>query len=149
GHGQPALQHEGRSEMNPFLIILGGFGLVIVVSIIRSIRIVPAQTVQIVERLGKYANSLNSDFNVLVPFIDKVRYGHSLKGQAIDVPVQTCFTQDNVRIEVDGVLYFRVVDPKKASYGITDFRVGTIQLAQTTMRSVIGRLVLDKTFEER
>ncbi len=135
--------------MNPLIIIVTGIGLFVVVSLMRSIRIVPAQTVQIVERLGKYAGTLSNGFHVLVPFIDKVRYSQNLKEQAIDVPVQTCFTLDNVRIEVDGVLYFKVVDPKKASYGITDFKVGTIQLAQTTMRSVIGRLELDKTFEER
>jgi len=135
--------------MNPLTIIFLGLGLVAFVSIVRSIRIVPAQTVQIVERLGKYTKTLSNGFHVLVPFIDKVRYSQNLKEQAIDVPVQTCFTQDNVRIAVDGVLYFKVTDPAKASYGITDFRVGTIQLAQTTMRSVIGRMELDKTFEER
>jgi regulator of protease activity HflC (stomatin/prohibitin superfamily) len=135
--------------MTPFTIIFLGIGLVAFISIVRSIRIVPAQTVQIVERLGKYTKTLSNGFHVLVPFIDKVRYSQNLKEQAIDVPVQTCFTQDNVRIAVDGVLYFKVTDPVKASYGITDFQVGTIQLAQTTMRSVIGRLELDKTFEER
>lgn len=133
----------------PLLIILGALGALVVISIVRSFRVVPAQSVQIVERLGKYANTLTSGFHLLVPFIDKVRYIHSLKEHAVDVPVQTCFTQDNVKIAVDGVLYYKVVDPKKASYGITDFKIGTIQLAQTTMRSVIGRLVLDKTFEER
>jgi len=135
--------------MNPFTIIFAGFLIVIVISVVRSIRVVPAQTAQIVERLGKYTKTLSNGLHILVPFIDKVRYSQNLKEQAIDVPVQTCFTHDNVRIEVDGVLYFKVTDPKKASYGITDFRVGTIQLAQTTMRSVIGRLELDKTFEER
>ncbi|MFW5642389.1 MAG: SPFH domain-containing protein [Alkalispirochaeta sp.] len=138
--------------MNPFLplqIVLGLLGLIIVVALIRSIRIVPAQSVLVVERLGKYATTLQAGFHVLVPFIDRVAYTHSLKEQAVDVPTQPCFTWDNVKVDVDGVLYFRVVDPKKASYGITDFRYATIQLAQTTMRSVIGKLELDKTFEER
>jgi len=138
--------------MNPFLplqIVLGLLGVIIVVALIRSIRIVPAQSVLVVERLGKYATTLQAGFHVLVPFIDKVAYTHSLKEQAVDVPTQPCFTWDNVKVDVDGVLYFRVVDPKKASYGITNFRYATIQLAQTTMRSVIGKLELDKTFEER
>ncbi|KGE71906.1 SPFH domain-containing protein [Spirochaeta lutea] len=135
--------------INPVIIVLGLFGFVVLVSILRSIRIVPAQQAQIVERLGKYAGTLQSGFHILVPFIDKVRYHHSLKEQAVDVPVQTCFTHDNVKIQVDGVLYYRVVDPKKASYGITNFQQGTVQLAQTTMRSVIGKLELDKSFEER
>ncbi|MFP4151576.1 MAG: SPFH domain-containing protein [Alkalispirochaeta sp.] len=138
--------------MNPFLplqIVLGLLGLIIVVALIRSIRIVPAQSVLVVERLGKYATTLQAGFHVLVPFIDRVAYTHSLKEQAVDVPTQPCFTWDNVKVDVDGVLYFRVVDPKKASYGITNFRYATIQLAQTTMRSVIGKLELDKTFEER
>ncbi len=138
--------------MNPLLplqIILGLLGVVVVVSIIRSIRIVPAKSVLVVERLGKYASTLSAGFHVLVPFIDRVQYQHSLKEQAVDVPTQPCFTQDNVKVDVDGVLYFRVVDPKKASYGITNYQYATIQLAQTTMRSVIGKLELDRTFEER
>jgi regulator of protease activity HflC (stomatin/prohibitin superfamily) len=138
--------------MNPFLplqIVLGLLGVIVVVALFRSIRIVPAQSVLVVERLGKYATTLHAGFHVLVPFIDKVAYTHSLKEQAVDVPTQPCFTWDNVKVDVDGVLYFRVVDPKKASYGITNFRYATIQLAQTTMRSVIGKLELDKTFEER
>lgn len=138
--------------MNPLLplkIIVGVFGLVIFISIIRSVRIVPAKTVLVVERLGKYANTLHAGFHVLVPFIDRVQYTHSMKEQAVDVPTQPCFTLDNVKVEVDGVLYFRVTDPKKASYGITDYKYATIQLAQTTMRSVIGKLELDRTFEER
>lgn len=138
--------------MNPLLplqIVLGLFGVFVIVSLARSIRIVPARTVLVVERLGKYAATLQAGFHILVPFVDRVAYQHSLKEQAIDVPTQPCFTWDNVKVDVDGVLYFKVVDPRKASYGITDFRYATIQLAQTTMRSVIGKLELDKTFEER
>ncbi len=138
--------------MNPFAPLLGALGIlafILVIGIFRSIRIIPAKTVAIVERLGKYAHTLEAGFHLLVPFIDKVRYRLSLKEQAVDVPTQPCFTQDNVKIDVDGVLYFRVTDPKKASYGIVDFRYATIQLAQTMMRSVIGKLEMDRTFEER
>ncbi len=138
--------------MNPFLpmyILLGLFGFVVVVSLLKSIRIVPSKTALVVERLGKYSRVLNAGFHVLVPFIEKVRYKHNLKEIAIDVPAQDCFTQDNVKVRVDGVLYMQVVDPRKASYGISHYQYATIQLAQTTMRSVIGKLELDKTFEER
>jgi len=138
--------------MNPFLpllALLGLFALVVIVALFRSIRIVPAQSALVVERLGKYVNTLEAGFHILVPFIDKVKYRHSLKEQAIDVPSQECFTWDNVRVEVDGVLYLKVVEPRKASYGITNAIYATIQLAQTTMRSVVGQLELDRTFEER
>ena len=138
--------------MNPFLpllILLGLLGGVILFSLVRSIRIVPARTALVVERLGKYVKTLEAGFHILVPFIDKVKHKHSLKEQAIDVPAQDCFTWDNVKVAVDGVIYLRVVDPYKASYGITNGTYATIQLAQTTTRSVIGQLELDKTFEER
>lgn len=138
--------------MNPFLplqIVLTVLGMILLISIMRSIRVVPAKTVLVIERLGKYASTLHAGFHILVPFIDRVAYSHSLKEQAVDVPTQPCFTWDNVKVDVDGVLYYRVVDPKKASYGITDYEYATIQLAQTTMRSVMGKLELDKTFEER
>lgn len=138
--------------MNPYLplqIVMGIIALILVVAVLRSIRVVAAQTVLVIERLGKYSGTLQAGFHVLIPFIDKVAYSHSLKEQAIDVPSQPCFTWDNVKVDVDGVLYYKVVDPKKASYGITNYEYATIQLAQTTMRSVMGRLELDKTFEER
>jgi len=107
--------------MNPFLpllVLLGLFGLVILVSLIRSVRIVPAQTALVVERLGKFSRTLEAGFHVLIPFIEKVRYKHNMKEQAVDVPAQDCFTLDNVKVQVDGVLYMQVVDPKLASYGI-------------------------------
>ncbi len=138
--------------MNPLLplYVLGGlFGFIVLVGLLRSIRIVSTKTAYIVERLGKYSKNLEAGFHLLVPFVDKVRYKHNMKEQAVDVPPQDCFTQDNVKVRVDGVLYLQVVDPKKASYGIKDFKYATIQLAQTTMRSVIGKLELDRTFEER
>lgn len=133
----------------PLYIILAGFGLFLVVSLLQSVRIVPSRTALVVERLGKYHSILDAGFHVLIPFLDKVRYSHSLKEIAVDVPDQSCFTEDNVKVRIGGVLYLMVMDPKKASYGISDYKFGTIQLAQTTMRSVIGKLELDRTFEER
>ncbi|RPJ05868.1 MAG: paraslipin [Spirochaetaceae bacterium] len=124
-------------------------GFFVVIGFFKSIRIVAAQTALVVERLGKYRKTLGAGFHLLAPFLDKVRYHHSLKERAIDVPSQRCITNDNVRMEVNGILYLKVVDPKKASYGIENYLVGVIQLAQTTMRSVIGKLDLDRTFEER
>ncbi len=138
--------------MNPFLplyVLAGIFGLIIVISLLRSIRVVPARTALVVERLGKYSRTLSAGLHVLIPFLEKVRYKYNLKEVAIDVPAQDCYTQDNVKVRVDGVLYIQVVDPVKSAYGISDYRYATIQLAQTTMRSVIGKLELDKTFEER
>lgn len=115
----------------------------------RSIRIVPQRNAYIVERLGKYRAALDAGFHVLMPIVDRVAYKHSLKEQAHDVPPQTCITRDNIAVEVDGILYLQVIDPKKASYGINNYQFASTQLAQTTMRSVIGKLELDKTFEER
>ena len=138
--------------MSPFLplyFLAGIFGLIIIISLLRSIRIVPARTALVVERLGKYSKTFNAGLHVLIPFIDKVRYKHNLKEVAINVDPQDCYTRDNVKVTVDGVLYIQVVDPVKASYGIVKYEYATTQLAQTTMRSVIGKLELDKTFEER
>ncbi|MEP7268713.1 MAG: stomatin-like protein [Saprospiraceae bacterium] len=130
--------------------LITGVLLVFILFIITSaIKIVPQRSAFIVERLGKYLTTLTPGLHFLIPFIDRVRYKHSLKEQAIDVNPQSCITKDNVTVEVDGVLYFQVVDPNKASYGIEDYRFASIQIAQTTMRSVVGRLELDKTFEER
>jgi len=113
------------------------------------IKIVPQRTAIIVERLGKYRATFTAGFQILIPFIDKVRYRHTLKEQAIDVAPQICITRDNIAVEVDGILYLQVLDPQKASYGIDNYRFASIQIAQTTMRSVIGKLELDRTFEER
>ncbi len=115
----------------------------------RSIRIVPTKVAYIVERLGRYHKTLGPGFHALLPFIDKVTFIHHLKEETIDIPPQECFTKDNVKVEVDGVMYIAVEDPEKASYGITNYRIATIQLAQTTVRSVIGTLDLDRCFEER
>ncbi len=124
------------------LIIAGIF-------IIKSIKVVPQQNAWVKERLGKYAGTLTPGLNFLVPFIDKVAYKHSLKEIPLDVPEQVCITKDNTQLKVDGILYFQVTDPMRASYGSSNYILAISQLAQTTLRSVIGRLELDKTFEER
>lgn len=126
-----------------------GLTLLVLVALFQSVRIVPQRSAYIVERLGKYSKTLQAGLHILVPFMDRVSYQHSLKEVALDVPSQTCITRDNIAVEVDGVLYLQVVDPVKASYGIENFRFASTQLAQTTMRSEIGKLELDKTFEER
>lgn len=131
------------------LITLGIFCLLIIVSTFKACIIVPQRMVFIVERLGKYHNQLHAGLHFLIPFIDKISYKHSLKEMAIDVPVQICITRDNISVEVDGILYLQVMDPQKASYGINNYLFATTQIAQTTMRSVIGKMDLDQTFEER
>jgi regulator of protease activity HflC (stomatin/prohibitin superfamily) len=125
-------------------VIILGFIL-----IASMVKVVPQKTAIIVERLGKYRATFSAGFQILIPFIDKVRYRHTLKEQAIDVASQICITRDNIAVEVDGILYLQVLDPQKASYGIDNYRFASIQIAQTTMRSVIGKLELDRTFEER
>ncbi len=126
--------------------------LLIVIAVIfvsRAIKIVPQQSAWVVERLGKYHSSLAPGLNILVPFIDKVAYKHSLKEIPMDVPSQVCITRDNTQLQVDGILYFQVTDPMRASYGSSNYLMAVTQLAQTSLRSVIGKLELDKTFEER
>ena len=126
--------------------------LIVVVTfvvIFKSARIVPQKQAWIVERLGKYRVTLSAGLHILVPFIDQVAYKRDLKEQAIDVPPQQCVTKDNIIVEVDGILYLQVTDPVKASYGIENYLFACAQLAQTTLRSEIGQLELDRTFEER
>jgi len=117
--------------------------------ITRSVKVVPQQHAWVVERLGKYHTSMAPGLNFIVPFIDKVAYRHSLKEIPLDVPSQVCITRDNTQLQVDGILYFQVTDPMRASYGSSNYIVAVTQLAQTSLRSVIGKLELDKTFEER
>ena len=128
------------------LIVVIVFVLII---LLKSVKVVSQKTAYIVERLGKYHQTLVAGFHILVPFIDQIAYKHTLKESAIDVESQTCITKDNISIEVDGILYLQIVDPKKASYGIDNYKFASTQIAQTTMRSVIGKLELDRTFEER
>jgi regulator of protease activity HflC (stomatin/prohibitin superfamily) len=130
-------------------IILIGVIILGFILIASMVKVVPQRTAIIVERLGKYRATFTAGFQILIPFVDKVRYRHTLKEQAIDVAPQICITRDNIAVEVDGILYLQVLDPQKASYGIDNYRFASIQIAQTTMRSVIGKLELDRTFEER
>ena len=111
--------------------------------------VVPQQSAYVVERLGKYSATLDAGFHILLPFVDNIRYKHSLKETAIDIPEQVCITRDNVQVSVDGILYLKVLHPQRASYGISDYGFALIQLAQTTLRSEIGKIELDRTFEER
>jgi regulator of protease activity HflC (stomatin/prohibitin superfamily) len=131
------------------LIVSIGLVILIVVAVFKTARVVPQKSAFIIERLGKYSRTLDAGFHILFPFLDRVSYRHSLKEVAVDVPSQTCITKDNIAVEVDGVLYMQVIDPVKASYGIDDYLFASTQLAQTTMRSEIGKIDLDKTFEER
>lgn len=128
-----------------------GVALVIiaVIALLKTARIVPQRQAHVVERLGKYHKTLEAGFHILIPFFDRVAYKHSLKEVAIDVPSQMCITKDNIAIEIDGVLYMQVLDAKAASYGIDNYFFAASQLAQTTLRSEIGKIELDRTFEER
>lgn len=130
-------------EIAIFLVVIS------FIFIIKSVKIVPQQNAWVRERLGKYAGTLTPGLNFLVPFIDQVAYKHSLKEIALDVPSQVCITRDNTQLQVDGILYFQVTDPMRASYGSSNYVNAITQLAQTTLRSVIGKLELDRTFEER
>ncbi|SMO82278.1 SPFH domain-containing protein [Gracilimonas mengyeensis] len=130
-------------------VLLGLFSIYVMYQFVRSLRLVPNQYAFIVERLGNYHKTLGPGFHALVPFIDKVEYKQDLREETIEVEPQECFTRDNVKVEVDGVIYLSVVDPVNASYGITNYRYAAVQLAQTTTRSVLGNMDLDQTFEER
>lgn len=131
--------------------LIFGFGFVVfaVVFLAMAIRIVPQQQAIVVERVGRYHATLQAGLHFMVPFVDVVRYRHSLKEVVIDVPEQICITKDNVQVNVDGILFYRVMDAQKASYGVANFGLALIQLAQTTLRSEIGKLDLDRTFESR
>ena len=135
--------------MNPIVIVALFLGVVIVMVIAKTAVVVPQQSAFVVERLGRFSGVLQAGFHVLIPFIDVIRYRHSLKEGAYDIPEQVCITRDNVQVGVDGVLYLKVLNAERASYGIVDFVFAITQLAQTTLRSEIGKIDLDKTFEER
>ena len=130
-------------------IILIVLVIFLLIAFLSTFKVVPQRSVFIVERLGKFSRSLEAGFHILIPFIDKIAYKQNLKEQALDVASQICITKDNIAVEVDGVLYLQVIDPQKASYGIDNYRFAVIQISQTTMRSVMGKMELDKTFEER
>ena len=123
--------------------------IVVILIIFKTAVVVPQQSAYVIESLGKYSRTLRAGFNILIPFIERAAYKHSLKELAYDIPEQVCITNDNVQVGVDGVLYLQVMDPERASYGITDYAFAISQLAQTTLRSEIGKIALDRTFEER
>jgi regulator of protease activity HflC (stomatin/prohibitin superfamily) len=125
------------------------FGVVCIIFIAMCIKIVPQQKAYVVERLGRYHQTLNAGINIIIPFVDSIAYKHVLKEMVIDVPEQVCITKDNVQVGLDGIVYIQVVDARLASYGISNYLAGITQLAQTTMRSEIGKIMLEKTFEER
>ena len=131
------------------LIVAAVLAIVAIAVVVKTAVVVPQQNAYIVENLGKYSRTLAAGFNILVPFLERVAYRHTLKEHAIDVEEQICITSDNVQVGVDGVLYLQVMDARRASYGIGDYLFAIAQLAQTTLRSEIGKIELDKTFEER
>jgi len=135
--------------MNTTLIVSLALAAFVIVLIAKTAVVVPQQNAYVVERLGKFHQTMNAGFHILLPFLDLVHYKHSLKERAVDIPEQVCITRDNVQVGVDGVLYIKVMDPKRASYGVADYVFAIIQLAQTTLRSEIGKIDLDRTFEER
>ena len=131
------------------LIVFVILAVLVIVVIARTAVVVPQQSAYVVERLGRYRATLGAGFHMLVPFVDVVRYRHSLKESAVDIAEQVCITRDNVQVRVDGVIYLKVLDPQRASYGVSDYLFAISQLAQTTLRSEVGKIDLDRTFEER
>ena len=131
------------------LIVVLVLAILVIVVLAKTAVVVPQQSAYVVERLGRFSDTLQAGFHILLPFVDVIRYRHSLKESAIDIPEQVCITRDNVQVAVDGVLYLKVLNPKNASYGISNYEFAIIQLAQTTLRSEIGKIELDRTFEER
>lgn len=135
--------------MTGSLIVAIVLAVLAMIIISKIVRVVPQQQAWVVERLGKYSGTLDAGLHILVPFFDVIRYKHSLKEIALDIPEQVCITKDNVQVGVDGVLYFKILNPERASYGISDYTYAISQLAQTNLRSEIGKIDLDRTFEER
>ncbi len=131
------------------LVLFFILAVFVLIVIAKTAIVVPQQSAYVVERLGRYSATLGAGFHILFPFIDAIRYRHSLKESAVDIPAQVCITRDNVQVGVDGVLYLKVLNPERASYGISDYMFAISQLAQTTLRSEVGKIDLDKTFEER
>ena len=135
--------------MGGAVIVFAALAVLVIIILAKTAVVVPQQSAYVVERLGKFSGVLDAGFHVLLPFVDVIRYRHTLKEQPNDIPAQICITRDNVQVGVDGILYLKVLNPERASYGISDYHFAISQLAQTTLRSEIGKIVLDKTFEER
>jgi regulator of protease activity HflC (stomatin/prohibitin superfamily) len=135
--------------MNGGVVVFVILAILVIITIAKTAVVVPQQSAYVVERLGRYHATLSAGFHVLLPFVDVIRYRHSLKETAIDIPAQVCITRDNVQVGVDGILYLKVLNAERASYGISDFIFAITQLAQTNLRSEVGKIDLDRTFEER
>jgi regulator of protease activity HflC (stomatin/prohibitin superfamily) len=135
--------------MDAGLIVTIAIVALLLLIVAKTAVVVPQQSAYVVERLGKYSGTISAGFHILIPFLDVIRYRHSLKEIAIDIPEQICITRDNVQVGIDGVLYLKVLDPERASYGISNYVFAITQLAQTTLRSEVGKIELDRTFEER
>ena len=135
--------------MNEGAIVLLVLALLVIIIVAKTAVVVPQQSAYVVERLGRFSGVLSAGFHLLIPFLDVIRYRHSLKEIALDIPAQVCITRDNVQVGVDGILYLKVLNPERASYGISDFGFAITQLAQTTLRSEVGKIDLDRSFEER
>jgi regulator of protease activity HflC (stomatin/prohibitin superfamily) len=135
--------------MTEALVVAVVLAALVIIIIFKTAVVVPQQSAFVVERLGKYRETMGAGFHILMPFLDAIRYKHSLKERAVDIPEQVCITRDNVQVHVDGVLYLKVLNPERASYGVLDYMFAISQLAQTTLRSEMGKIDLDRTFEER
>ena len=135
--------------MNESLIVVGVITVIVIVLLIKTAIVVPQRSEYVIERLGKYNNSIGAGFHILIPFFDKVAYKRILKEEVMEIPSLDCITSDNVSVSLDGILYIQVIDSKLSAYGIDDYRIAASQLAQTSLRSVIGKIELDRTFEER
>jgi regulator of protease activity HflC (stomatin/prohibitin superfamily) len=135
--------------MDGTLIVFIVLAIIVLIVIAKTAVVVPQQSAYVVERLGRYHSTIQAGFHILAPFFDVIRYRHTLKEVAVDIPAQDCITRDNVQVGVDGILYIKVLNAERASYGISDYVFAIVQLAQTTLRSEIGKIDLDKTFEER
>lgn len=135
--------------MDPTVLVFLIIAFIVLIVVAKTAVVVPQQSAYVVERLGRFSGVISAGFHILIPFLDVIRYRHSLKEVAIDIPAQVCITRDNVQVGVDGILYLKVLNPERASYGISDYGFAISQLAQTTLRSEIGKIDLDKTFEER
>jgi regulator of protease activity HflC (stomatin/prohibitin superfamily) len=135
--------------VNEGAIVLLVLALLVIIIVAKTAVVVPQQSAYVVERLGRFSGVLSAGFHLLIPFLDVIRYRHSLKEIALDIPAQVCITRDNVQVGVDGILYLKVLNPERASYGISDFGFAITQLAQTTLRSEVGKIDLDRSFEER
>ena len=131
------------------IFVFFAFAVLVLIIIAKTAVVVPQQNAYIVERVGRYAATMQAGFHILIPFVDVIRYRYTLKEQSLDIPAQICITRDNVQVQVDGVLYLKVLNPERASYGISDYMFAITQLCQTNLRSEVGKIDLDKTFEER